>query len=303
MATAPLIRYALSPTVNCHFCENSSSRGALCDNCSKELDIGAMLSAEQVFSSVMEEGDAALVDQFGRPHLLGSPTSVSRKGGEDTITVLQGTVSQQHANFFKESGEWWLEDLKSTNGSVVNTKPVKTKTKVVGGDRIFFGKVGFRFTDKVDSLPSLESVAVNAGTCQPGEGFPGLKINAQDSADREKTQPGLASIKLRLHEPTGGGGGIVEVEGQQLQLGYAQLVLVQLLVDRMVSDSHQPPIVRGFIRSSELIASLPWDTSRPEDNHLKQLVRRTRKAFAAVGVEHIIDSRARFGYRLYFVPV
>jgi DNA-binding response OmpR family regulator len=61
--------------------------------------------------------------------------------------------------------------------------------------------------------------------------------------------------------------------------------------------------VRGFVRSTELLASLSWDTARPEDNHIKQLVRRVRQALARASMGDLIESRHGFGYRLRVRPV
>jgi DNA-binding response OmpR family regulator len=74
------------------------------------------------------------------------------------------------------------------------------------------------------------------------------------------------------------------------------------MVQRMASDTSAPPLVRGFVRSSELIASLSWDTTEPNENHVKQLVRRVRRALMKVAHGDLIESRHRFGYRLRAIP-
>jgi hypothetical protein len=74
------------------------------------------------------------------------------------------------------------------------------------------------------------------------------------------------------------------------------------MMRRMASDSDQPPLVRGFVRASELIASLPWDTAEPNENHVKQLVRRVRRTLMKVSLGDLIESRHRFGYRLRAIP-
>jgi DNA-binding response OmpR family regulator len=71
----------------------------------------------------------------------------------------------------------------------------------------------------------------------------------------------------------------------------------------MEEESKVDERVRGFVRSSELLASLSWDTARPDDNHLKQLVRRARRSLARAGIADVIESRHGFGYRLRIVPM
>jgi DNA-binding response OmpR family regulator len=74
------------------------------------------------------------------------------------------------------------------------------------------------------------------------------------------------------------------------------------MVQRMTADFTSPPPVRGFVRSSELIATLSWDTSDPNENHVKQLIRRVRRALMKVAHGDLIESRHRFGYRLRAIP-
>jgi pSer/pThr/pTyr-binding forkhead associated (FHA) protein len=123
-----------------------------------------------------------------------------------------------------------------------------------------------------------------------------------DFDDDEHTDVGLPELEMRLHEPTGGGGGVVEVTSKQVQLTATQFELFSLLVRRMVEESHQPDLVRGFVRTSELIGDLSWDTRDPGDNHVKQLVRRVRRALIKSDIGDLIESRHRFGYRLRVVP-
>ena len=133
---------------------------------------------------------------------------------------------------------------------------------------------------------------------------PTTATSADDGAfsEEERTDIGLPEMRFRLHEPTGGGGGLVEVDGKQVQLTTTQFELMALMVRRMASEAHQPELVRGFVRSSELIASLSWDTRDPGENHVKQLVRRLRRALLKVSSGDLIESRHRFGYRLRAIP-
>ena len=120
--------------------------------------------------------------------------------------------------------------------------------------------------------------------------------------EEERTDVGLPEMRFRLHEPTGGGGGLIEVDGKQVQLTTTQFELMALMIRRMAAEAHQPELVRGFVRSSELIADLSWDTREPSENHVKQLVRRVRRALIKSEIGDLIESRHRFGYRLRAIP-
>jgi len=49
------------------------------------------------------------------------------------------TVSAHHARLSYHHGQWWLEDLNSTNGTTLNGEDVNTPTIVIGGDKIHCG--------------------------------------------------------------------------------------------------------------------------------------------------------------------
>jgi hypothetical protein len=123
----------------------------------------------------------------------------------------------------------------------------------------------------------------------------------EDDED-EVTLVGLPRVDIRLIEPSGGGGGFLETGDTRVQLTTTQFAFLQVLARRMQDETTQPEAVRGFIRSSELLADLPWDTAHPEENHLKQLVRRVRRSLSRAGLGNLIESRRGFGYRLRVMP-
>lgn len=103
----------------------------------------------------------------------------------------------------------------------------------------------------------------------------------------------------QLAEPTGGGGGFLELGGRAVFLSPVQLELAELLVARAKAERRLPPSVRGYIRSSELLASsISWSTTKPDGHHLKQLIRRLRRKLASAGVSLSIEARPGLGYRL-----
>ena len=56
-------------------------------------------------------------------------------------TLLSETVSAQHARFAYHHGQWWLEDLKSTNGTFINGEYLTTAIVVIPGDQIQCGDI------------------------------------------------------------------------------------------------------------------------------------------------------------------
>jgi FHA domain len=51
------------------------------------------------------------------------------------------TVSAQHARLNYHHNQWWLKDLRSTNGTTLNKERVTTATVLTSGDEIRCGKV------------------------------------------------------------------------------------------------------------------------------------------------------------------
>jgi predicted component of type VI protein secretion system len=51
------------------------------------------------------------------------------------------SVSARHASLNYHHNQWWLEDLRSTNGTTLNRQRIKTATVLASGDEIRCGKV------------------------------------------------------------------------------------------------------------------------------------------------------------------
>ena len=58
-----------------------------------------------------------------------------------TCTLPSETVSVRHARFLFHHAQWWIEDLKSTNGTYLNAEAVQVPTVVTPGDVIRCGAV------------------------------------------------------------------------------------------------------------------------------------------------------------------
>jgi pSer/pThr/pTyr-binding forkhead associated (FHA) protein len=57
------------------------------------------------------------------------------------FSVEDKTVSAQHARLCYRQGQWWVEDLQSTNGTYLNDEPVSSPLVVTGGDQVRCGQV------------------------------------------------------------------------------------------------------------------------------------------------------------------
>jgi hypothetical protein len=293
----------------CLICQRAPrTTGVLCDECVALVCGISELCAEQIVHRVSHVEDAALLDRWGRVHRLGARTLLGRRVDDEGIVIADGSVSRRHAELTLEpDGRFRVEDLGSSNGTSVNDVPVNGPTELTTGDVLFVGQVGMFFVApapvgmaSVLPLPTRPPRAAAARIGAPD--LPHLGEEVEDDDLPLETFLGLRTVELSLVEPSGGGGGIVEMNGRSAQVTLAQLELMRQLAARMTSEQHQDERVRGFVRGGELLASLSWDTSHPEDNHLKQLVRRVRRVLVRAGLGDLIESRHGFGYRLRVNP-
>jgi len=282
--------------------------GVLCEECRDELSSPIQITPEQLQLHGGRPTQAALLDIWGRPHRLDQRTLIGRQVDGQGLAILEPSVSRHHAHITLDGTAWTLRDLGSANGTYLNDVLLENPLAVKSGDRIRFGHIAFYMIDDIAKLPSPRTSGRPMGaTIRPpnrrSPTSPGVPFSVESAfEEEERTDVGLPAMSFKLHEPTGGGGGLIEVDGKQVQLTTTQFELMALMIRRMASEEHQPELVRGFVRSSELIADLSWDTREPSENHVKQLVRRVRRALIKAEIGDLIESRHRFGYRLRAIP-
>jgi pSer/pThr/pTyr-binding forkhead associated (FHA) protein len=87
---------------------------------------------------VLECGETGL--GVGQHLALEAVTSLGRDSS-NTIALDDGSVSAKHAVLYSRRGRWWVEDLKSTNGTLVNDELVLQPTPVGMDDVIQLGRI------------------------------------------------------------------------------------------------------------------------------------------------------------------
>ena len=74
---------------------------------------------------------------FTRPQIL-----VGRDPAAE-LYLEDKTISARHARLYFEDTQWWVEDLGSTNGTLLNQEQVLEPVVLASGDRLQFGQVAF----------------------------------------------------------------------------------------------------------------------------------------------------------------
>ena len=241
------------------------------------------LVPEQLASTESSETDAVLVDQWARLHAVRAVMLVGRDP-PDGLAIRQASVSRKHAVLTHDPDAecWYVTDLDSRNGTYLEGTRLEPQRPARLADRqlVVFGDVGCVFVLDRDSLPTGHVP------------FP-TSTTVESVHNR---------VQLVLCKPTLEGAGVVRFGEESITLGSTQLALLTVLAERYLATKGDPAETRGFVRSIELIAGLPWNTSNPEDNHVKQQIRRLRRAFERIGLPEVIESRHGFGYRLRISP-
>ena len=277
----------------------------LCEECRDELSSPIKIMPEQIQLHGARPTMAALIDIWGRPHRLDPRTLIGRQVDGQGLAILEPSVSRHHAHLTLDNDEWTVRDLGSANGTFQDDKLISAPIAMHEGDRVRFGHIAFYVVEDASRLPPPQLGRILTATFRPADRSavreaPTFPI--EPLIEEDHTELGLPVMSFKMHEPTGGGGGLIEVNGKQVQLTTTQFELMALMIKRMAGEHHQPELVRGFVRSSELIADLSWDTREPSENHVKQLVRRVRRALIKSEIGDLIESRHRFGYRLRAIP-
>ncbi len=70
--------------------------------------------------------------------------TLGRESAND-VRLEDSFASHEHARIFYHQGQYWLEDLGSTNGTFINGQRIKEATVLLSGDRLKIGGVTFQF--------------------------------------------------------------------------------------------------------------------------------------------------------------
>lgn len=72
------------------------------------------------------------------------PVTLLGRAAENTIVVEDDSAAATHARLRRENGVWWLEDLGSRSGTMLNDSPLSKPTILSEGDIIGIGSLRFK---------------------------------------------------------------------------------------------------------------------------------------------------------------
>jgi sigma-B regulation protein RsbU (phosphoserine phosphatase) len=116
-----------------------------------------------------QDGQSLLIRVPGRDpetvHLEGEGPFPLGRSPENKIVVNDSAVSRKHAEIVRRADGYWVQDLKSKNGTKVNGTLIQAASRLNAGDRIDIGPCQIHFGHEAD--PGSSSVRV-ADTKAPG---------------------------------------------------------------------------------------------------------------------------------------
>ncbi len=93
-----------------------------------------VIQPETPLSFVIDIGETKRVQQFSSAEII-----IGRDPSCD-CAIDSNTVSKHHARLSFDRGQWWVEDLGSTNGTLLNEQPLSVPTVLALGDQLRCGE-------------------------------------------------------------------------------------------------------------------------------------------------------------------
>ena len=73
---------------------------------------------------------------------LDGPEIVIGRALNASIVIPDSRVSRQHVRIVQRDGGWWVEDLGTRNGTLLNGEKMAGAARLIAGDRLGIGGVG-----------------------------------------------------------------------------------------------------------------------------------------------------------------
>jgi sigma-B regulation protein RsbU (phosphoserine phosphatase) len=105
----------------------------------------------------------------GRRYELRLPSSLVGRHPDCAIHVDVGAVSRQHAQIVREGQDFYVEDLRSRNGTFVNDQRVEGRLRLHSGDQLRVCDVAFTFSAEQQPTGHAPPLTIPATNTKPGE--------------------------------------------------------------------------------------------------------------------------------------
>jgi pSer/pThr/pTyr-binding forkhead associated (FHA) protein len=103
----------------------------------------AVDGATVALGTLIVERSPGHAPRVGERFALRASTSIGRDAGND-VPLTDEAASARHAVLELRDGEWWIEDLGSTNGTLVNGTRIERAERLHLGDELAIGRIALR---------------------------------------------------------------------------------------------------------------------------------------------------------------
>jgi transcriptional regulator with GAF, ATPase, and Fis domain len=82
------------------------------------------------------------------------------RANTNRVVLRDELCSREHAEVYFADSRWRLRDLKSLNGTRVNSEPIQDEWELVSGDEFQVGRTRFIYVNQIEELPSVPVAAI-----------------------------------------------------------------------------------------------------------------------------------------------
>ena len=176
--------------------------------------------------------------QKGREYDLTSAEAMIGRHPACQIVIDVGAVSRQHARILNLADGYWIEDLKSRNGTLVNDERVQARRRLLSGDVVKICDVAFQFVDPL-AAPTGDA---GSSIVRPRSDRlrPGNTVVIEDGQTSENTTI-MSKVDVASHHP----GQLQATPQARLQ---ALLEISQALSKVLAADEVFPKVLDALFR-------------------------------------------------------
>jgi hypothetical protein len=196
-------------------------------------------------------------------------------------------VSRLHAEIGHVDNNWYIQDLGSKNGTLIDGRLAKARTGLGLSHVLSIGYVELMFIARCSAArpPCLDESDTTVEAALEGYTLERDGIELRVLVDDETSD----STGIVLHRHS-------EREWSELRLAPLEARLLRILSRNAADAACAPTLSRGCVATRNLANQLPFHSQFANEENVRQVVRRLRASLDTVGARGVIDSVPGRGY-------
>ncbi|RYZ35520.1 MAG: FHA domain-containing protein [Myxococcaceae bacterium] len=144
------------------------------------------------------------------------------RASDNPICLQDTSVSRKHITLRKESAGWYVSDMKSGNGTLVNDEPVTDETLLANGDVITMGDSELRYEDVANSTAKVQAPS--------GPGRPRPAAGGSRSSSSVPVRPGPGRARPQTSRASAAAELTPEMQRKRMRMKLAGVGVVVVLL-------------------------------------------------------------------------